>query len=312
MSERRYGRIAVNISNEDKVLFPDDGITKKDLVDYFEIVADVMLPHLKDRPLVMQRFPDGIESQGFYAKDVPAYFPEWIDRVEVSKRGGGSIKHVVASNKATLAYLANQGCITMHLWPSRAAAIDSPDQLVFDLDPPGDDFGLVVRTARSLQRLLDELALPAYLKTTGGQGLHVFVPLDGKADFAEVRDFAADVAGVLAARDPDNLTEHVRKNKRGGRLFLDVGRNAYGQHAVAPYSPRPYPGAPVSTPLEWDELHEKLDPASFTIHTVGDRVRSGPDPWSGIYRHKRSLTKPRKRLDRLIADRAAEERSEPE
>ncbi|MGH2694917.1 MAG: DNA polymerase domain-containing protein, partial [Actinomycetota bacterium] len=239
--------------------------------------------------------------QGFYHKDAPKHFPAWIERSSVKKKGG-TVVHVVCNNAATLVYLANQGCLTLHQWLSRKDRIHNPDLMIFDLDPPGDDFRLVKDVARELRKLLTTLGLAPYLKTTGGKGLHVAVPLDRRADFDEVRTFARDVASLLAAGDPQNLTTEVRKEKRRRRLFLDVGRNAYAQHAVAPYSLRPRPGAPIATPLEWDELEGRARPSTFTIKTVLDRVSEGLDPWRGMTRRAKSLGEPRRRLDRLLSD----------
>jgi bifunctional non-homologous end joining protein LigD len=295
----RFGRYSVQTSNEGKVLFPDDGITKGDVIGYYGGVAEAMVPHLRDRPLVMQRFPDGVDKQGFYNKDAPRHFPDWIERSSVKKKGG-TVNHAVCNNTATLVYLANQGCVTLHQWLSRKDRIHNPDLMIFDLDPPGDEFGLVKDVARELRELLTTLGLVPYLKTTGGKGLHVAVPLDRRADFDEVRAFARDVAIVLAAGDPQNLTTEVRKEKRRGRLFLDVGRNAYGQHAVAPYSLRPRSGAPAATPLEWDELGGRVRPSTFTMKKVLGRVSEGLDPWRGMTRRAKSLARPRRRLDRLL------------
>lgn len=300
MTTLRFGRYSVQTSNEGKVLFPHDGITKGDVIAYYRDVAEAMVPQLRDRPLVMQRFPDGVDKQGFYSKDAPKYFPDWIERFTVKKRGG-TVNHAVCNNAATLVYLANQGCVTLHQWLSRKDHINNPDLMIFDLDPPGDDFGLVKDVARELRELLTTLGLAPYLKTTGGKGLHVALPLDRRAGFDEVRAFARDVAIVLAAGDPQNLTTEVRKEKRKGRLFLDVGRNAYGQHAVAPYSLRPRPGAPAATPLDWDELDGRVRPSTFTIKTMLDRVSEGLDPWRGMTRRAKSLDEPRRRLDRLLS-----------
>ena len=299
MRTLRFGKYAVKLSNEDKTFFPDDGITKGDVVEYYREVADAMVPHLRRRPLVMQRFPDGIGKGGFFHKAAPDHFPDWIERFSVKKEGGGRVDHVVCSNAAALVYVANYGCITLHLWPSRTDRIHNPDQMIFDLDPPGEDFARAVDAAHGMRELLGELRLPAYIKTTGGKGLHVVVPLDRSESFDAVRAFARDVAKLLASRDPDNLTLEVRKEKRKGRLFLDVGRNAYAQHAVAPYSLRPRAGAPIATPIEWDELNGRLRPSSFTIKTVLDRLSNGVDPWHGMARRARSLTEAHRRLERI-------------
>jgi bifunctional non-homologous end joining protein LigD len=301
MTKLRFGRLTVDTSNEDKLFFPEDSLSKGDLIAYYRMVADVMIPHLRDRPLVMQRFPDGIGKQGFYSKDTPSYFPDWIENFSVQKKGG-SVKHVVCNNAATLIYLVNQGAITFHTWSSRVDSVREPDRLIVDLDPPEGRFGSAVQAAFATRRLLEDLGLPTFVKTTGGKGLHVVAPIHAAVDFEEVRQFGRDIAKILESRDPDELTAETRKNKRRGRLFLDVGRNAYAQHAVAPYSVRPTPGAPVSTPLEWDELSSKLDPTRFTIDEVTKRLSGSVDPWSGMGRRRKSLTKPRETLDELLGE----------
>lgn len=293
----RFGRYTVDVTSLDKVFWPKDKLTKGDLVHYYRDVADVMVPHMEGRPLVMQRFPDGIEAEGFYHKDVPDYFPDWIETVEV-KKSGGKVSHAVISNAASLVYVANQGCITAHTWLARKDALHNPDQLIFDLDPPKDgDFETVREGARSLRKTLEEIGLVPYLKTTGSKGLHVVCPLDRKADFDEVRKFARDLAESMTMREPEKYTIETLKSKRKGRLFLDYLRNAYAQTAVAPYSVRPLPGAPVATPLDWDELGDrKLGPQSYTIKNIQKRLGQKDDPWKGMFRHGRSLKKARENL----------------
>ncbi len=298
----RFGRYSFDVSNPDKVLFPDDGITKRELVDYYARIADRMVPHLTARPVSMERFPDGIRGHRVFQKDAPGYFPPWIRRVAVRKKGG-RLHHVLAENAATLAYLANQACITPHVWLSRADRPEHPDQLILDLDPAGEDFDAARAAARSVRTLLDELELPAFLKTTGGKGLHVTVPLDRSERFDAVNAFAREVAEVLAAREPDRLTTEVRIAKRNGRLFLDVGRNAYAQTAVPPFAVRARPGATVATPLAWEELGDRgLRPSRFTIHSIFERLEGDADPWRGMGRRSRSLAAARKRLERIHAE----------
>jgi bifunctional non-homologous end joining protein LigD len=231
MSDRqavKVGRRTVQVSNPGKVLYPDDGITKGDLVDYYRQVAEFMLPHLRSRPVAMERYPDGIDGERIFQKDVPGYFPDWIDRVEVQKEGG-KLRQVLCEAAATLVYLANQACITPHVWLSRADRPDHPDQLIFDLDPAGDEFEDARVAALSLRSLLGELELPSFVKTTGGKGIHLTVPLDRRADFEEVRGFAREVAEVLAGRDPDRLTTEQRKQRRKGRLYLDTITSILGR-----------------------------------------------------------------------------------
>ena len=301
----RFGRYTVELSSLDKVLFPDAGVTKGDLVEHYRAVADRMVPHLKGRPVSMQRFPNGIQEEGFFQKAAPDYFPEWIERVTVRKEGG-TVEHVVCDNAATLVYLANQNCITPHVWLSRADRPDHPDRLIFDLDPPRDDFDAVRFAAHKLRELLGELGLDPFLLATGGRGLHLLVPLDRSSDFDAVRLFARDVADLLAARHDDRLTTEPRKNKRRGRLFLDTLRNAYAQTAVPPYAVRARPGAPVAMPIAWDELSDRgLRASSWNTRNVLPRLAPKNDPWKGMGRRARSLAGPRRKLDRIL------ERGEP-
>jgi bifunctional non-homologous end joining protein LigD len=302
----RAGRRAVELSNTAKVLFGGDGITKGDLVEYYQAAAGEMLPLLRDRPVSMTRFPDGIGSAGIVQKNVPAYFPDWITRVRVRKEGG-SLRQVVCDKPATIVYLANQACIELHIFLSRLDHIDEPDQLIFDLDPPNSDrFGDARVCALRLHELLTtELGLPAFVKTTGGKGLHVHVPLGAREDFGTVREFAREVAELLAARNPDLVTTEQRKDKRGPRLYADIMRNAYAQLAVAPYSVRARPGAPVATPLSWDELDDEgLHPGRFTLHTVPARIREAGwkgGPWTGMGRRRPGLARAHESLRRLAA-----------
>ncbi|MCB9787684.1 MAG: ATP-dependent DNA ligase [Deltaproteobacteria bacterium] len=304
--KRRYGRYSVETSNEDKVLFAESGITKGQLIDYHERIAERMLPHLRERPLVLQRFPDGVDAGGFYQKQASDYFPDWIPRVRVGVGDGSDSQElVVCDMKATLGYLANQACVTLHPWLSRRDALDCPDTLIIDLDPATDDFEAVRQAALWTRTLLDELELPGYVKLTGSKGVHVAVPLDRSADFDTVRAFARDAMDLLAGRHPDALTTEHRKAKRAGRLYLDVARNAYAQTAVAPWSVRPRPGAPVAAPIPWSALESKgLGPRDFTIANVFERIADRDDPWDGMRRHARSLGPARERLTRLSADEA--------
>ncbi|WP_328997864.1 non-homologous end-joining DNA ligase [Kribbella sp. NBC_00709] len=300
--EIRVGRRTIQLSRTDKVLFPDGGLTKGDLIRYYETVGAQMVPYLKGRPLSLERYPDGIQDGQVFQQNAPRYFPDWIETASVKRvEGRGSVKHAVAGSAAALVYLANQACITPHAWLSRADRPRNPDQLIFDLDPPGDDFPAARRAALDIRQLLAELDLPSFVKTTGGKGLHVHVSLDRTADFDQVREFANEVAQVLVVRDPKRYTTEQRKAKRQDRLYLDIMRNAYGQTAVPPYAVRARPGAPVATPLDWRELDDRrLRGDRFTIRTVPRRLDQDGDPWSAHTRRGRSLTKPRRRLNELL------------
>lgn len=305
-----YGKVIeidgqeIHLSNLRKVLFPDSEITKDDLIGYYRSIAEIMLPHVRNRPLTVQRFPDGIGVHGFYAKDRPDYFPAWIQSVELPKMEGGTVDYVLAQSAAALVYLANQAIITLHVWLSRRDIPQKPDRLIFDLDPPAgtsDGFDLVKYGARTLRELLSELGLAPFVMTTGSRGLHVTVPLERRQDFDTARRFARAIAELLSRREPDRFTVAQRKAKRGNRLYLDVMRNAYGQHGVAPYAVRARPKAPVATPLDWDELDQLgQGPRSFTIRNVLDRIERRGDPWATIDREACPLGPARRRLDSQV------------
>jgi bifunctional non-homologous end joining protein LigD len=298
--------ITVELSRTSKVLFPGDGITKGDLIGYYAGVAGWMLPHLRDRPLALARYPEGIDGQRIFQKNVSPHFPDWVSRTEVGK-AGGSVCQVICDKPATLIYLANQACIELHAFLSRAEHPHCLDQVVVDLDPPGpEQFGAARQAALLVRDLLEgELGLTTFVKTTGGKGLHVHLPLDGHSDADEARGFASDLARLLAARHPDLLTTEQRKNQRGDRVYADIMRNAYAQTVVAPYTVRARPGAHVATPLHWDEVPDpKLDPGSFTLRTVPgrlDRAGTAGDPWAGLYRHRFSLARASGKLAKLTA-----------
>jgi bifunctional non-homologous end joining protein LigD len=299
----RVGRYEVVITRPAKVLFPADGITKRDLVEYYRRIAPTMLPYLRERPLAMERYPDGIGGKSFFHKAVPSYYPSWIKTVTVQK-AGGTVTHVVCDNEATLVYLANQACITPHVWLSRVDKLHYPDQMVFDLDPSGEGFAPVKAAALSLRRLLEQLGLPAYLKTTGSRGLHVAVPLQRREVFDSVRAFARRLAGIVVAEDPVRRTLEQRKSRRLGRVFVDTNRNAYGQTVAPAYAVRARPGAPVSAPLEWDELDSAdIRPDGVTIFTVFRRLETAGDPWNDFWMRATSLRSARRKVEEIDAAR---------
>jgi bifunctional non-homologous end joining protein LigD len=301
----RVGRQTVPLSNTGKVLFPADGITKGDVIGYYRDIAGVMLPYLRDRPLSLARYPEGITGERIFQKNVGRHFPDWIPRAEVDK-AGGELCQVLAEKPADLVYLANQASIELHAVLSRTGALHQPDQLIFDLDPPGDDrFGDVRTIALRLRAILaDDLGLTSFVKTTGSRGLHVLVPLNAQEDFDAVREFARQVAVVLATAEPELVTVEPRKNARGDRIYADIMRNGYAQTAVAPYSVRARPGAPVAAPLHWDEVADPELTARFvTIRTIAarlDQLASSGDPWAGLSRHRQGLARPRRLLRGLM------------
>jgi bifunctional non-homologous end joining protein LigD len=295
--------VRTELSHPDKLLFPDDGITKADLAAYYERVSEWMLPHVRGRPLSLQRFPDGIEGQGFFHKNVPDHYPDWVRRVKVDK-AGGTVVHAVITGPDTLPYLVGQNAITPHVWLSRADRIRQPDRIVVDLDPaPGSDFGAVRQAARQAGELLREIGLEPFAQVTGSKGIHVWTPLRRRATFEDVKEFVTRFAELLAARHPDALTTEFRKAQRGGRILVDVLRNRYAQTTVPPYAVRPRPRAPVATPIEWDELSDsKLRPDRWNVKNVVRRLGAKGDPWAEIAKAARGIAEPWKCLERLRAE----------
>lgn len=280
----------ITITHPDKVLFPADGITKGDLVDYYQSIAERMIPLVRDRPLHMNRFPGGIAWNPIQQKRVPDTFPAWIERATVPLQRGGTITHALINDAATLAYLANYNMITAHVWLSCIQAPEQPDLVIFDLDPADEDFGLVRTTALTLKAMLEELKLIPFVKTTGSRGLHVVVPIKVGPTFEEAHLFGDSIAQRLAASDPDHLTTEFLKQKRKGRLFLDINRNAYAQTVVAPYSVRARRGAPVAVPIAWKDVEsDDLRPDGVTIRNISNWLRGRVDPWHSMERSRRSL-----------------------
>jgi len=277
------------ISHPDKVLFPETGLTKSDLARHYEHVAPAMLPYVRERPLAVQAFPKGIGEHGFFMKAVPDYFPDWIDRVTVRKRGG-TVTHVLANDAATLVYLAGQNVVTPHTWLSRADAPDKPDRLIVDFDPSGGGFADVRAAAREAGRRLRDAGLATYAMVTGSRGIHVMCPLRRGPSFTDVHRFARSLAEGMVADDPRRLTLEWKKVDRGKRIYVDVNRIAYAQHAVAPYGVRARPKAPVAMPIHWEELDDsRLRPDRWTVRTAAARLDAEGDPWKGMMRRARKL-----------------------
>lgn len=285
----RFGPYTVETSNDDKVLFPRAGITKADVVDYYSFVAELMLPHLEDRCLTLQRFPDGLDGDGFYQQKRPEHFPDFVGSRRLPTADGNDyVEHILIGNQAGLVYLADQGTITLHGWLARTGAPRHPDRLVFDLDPPDGDFDTVVLAARELRDAFELAGLVPFVMTTGSRGLHVVAPLDASEDFDSIRELARELADATAARHPERLTVAQRKSARRGRVYLDIMRNAYGQTAVLPYSLRARPDAPVATPLDWDELgRRRLSPQRYHLRNLRRRLARKTDPFRDFFRHRR-------------------------
>ncbi|MAM18348.1 MAG: non-homologous end-joining DNA ligase [Christiangramia sp.] len=298
--ERKFGKRKVKLSNLEKVFFPEAGLTKGDLLDYYEKNSEVILPYLKDRPLTMIRFPNGINDKQFYQKDAPDYFPDWIPTKTIKRKEGGETHYVICNDLATLMYLTNQACITPHIWLSRKDQPDLPDRLIFDLDPSEDDFQKLKLAARKIRKYLkQEFELKSFIMTTGSRGFHISIPIKRQYDFDEVRSFAQAASKELEAEFPEMFTTASRKAKRDGKIYLDVARNGFGQTAVTPYSVRPIEGAPVATPLDWDELSKKdLSAQRYTIKNIFRRLGSKDDPWKNMDAEVQDLSAAIKKLQK--------------
>ena len=287
------------ITHPEKVLFPDDGITKGDLALYYEAMAPVILPHLRGRPITMERYPAGIGEKGFWQKDVSKGFPSWLQRVRVPKKDG-VVHHPVITDTRSLLWITNQNTITQHVWASRVPHLHRPDLCVFDLDPSTDNVAEVRAAAIGLRDLLDELGLPSWVKTTGSKGFHIVVPIDGKTDIAVVARFANAVGTLFVSLAPDRLTQEFSKVDRRGRIYVDTGRNGYSATFAAAYTVRARRGAPVSAPCTWEEIErEEVHPGTFTVRNMPDRIAKIGDVWADMRRRGRSLKRPLEKLRRL-------------
>lgn len=295
----RFGRHNVVLTNQDKILFPANGISKIDLINYYARIAPYMLPYMKNRAVTMHRFPDGINQEGFYQKDMSDYFPSWIKQVLIAKKNGKN-KYVICNNIETLVYLANQACITPHIWLSKIDALNLPDRMIFDLDPDDGNFSIVRKAGLALRKILVSVGLESFVMITGSRGAHVVVPFKRQDDFDTVRAFARDIAKFCAEQNPKEFTVEPRLNKRKGRLFIDATRNAFAQTTVAPYAVRAKAGAPVATPLTWQEFNNsKISSQSFTINNIFQRLAKKGDVWRAIDKCKQSLTQAKKKFDKL-------------
>jgi bifunctional non-homologous end joining protein LigD len=280
----------VRLTHPDRELWPDDGITKRELYDYFGAIAAVMLPHVRDRPVSLQRFRGNVEDGGFFQKEVPKGAPDWVATVEVPKRNG-VVHHVLANDRETLQWLAQQGCVTPHVFTERADRLDRPDRLVVDLDPSQENFGAIRRAARVVGAALRERGLEPFAMVTGSRGIHVVAPLKRTRSTEDVYAWARAFAAEVAAADDGALTTEFHKDRRDDRIYLDVARNGVAQMVVPPYAPRPRPHAPVATPLRWEELDDaSLQPDGWTLRTIASRLDElGGDPWKDINKSAAAL-----------------------
>jgi len=274
----------VALSNLDKVFFPEHRLTKGDLVAYYRTIAPWLLPYLRGRPLTLTRFPDGIHGKSFFQKDAPSWRPAWIETARVySEEGGRELEQYLVGDLRSLLHVVNLGTIPIHVGASRAADAGRPDWCSVDLDPKGAPFAHVARVARAIHALCEEVGLPAFVKTTGQSGLHVLVPLGGLCTHEQARQLAGLLARLVCDALPEIATLARPIQARGGRVYLDVLQNGAGKTLAAPFCVRPLPGAPVSTPLRWGEVTERLDVSRFTIRTVPRRMaRLREDPLAPV------------------------------
>jgi bifunctional non-homologous end joining protein LigD len=293
-STRAFGSAV--ITHPDKLLFPEAGITKGELASYYEAIAPFMLPHIRGRPVTMERYHRGIDQAGFFQKDVSKGFPEWLERVEVPKKGG-TVHHPLANDTRSLVWMANQNSITPHVWTSRAGNLYQPDICVFDLDPSEDDAAALRAAVLAVRDLLAGIGLTSWVKTSGSKGFHVVVPLAGDQEFGEVARFAHRVGAMLVSRYPERFTQEFSKADRGGRILIDTGRNAYSATFAAVYGVRAKPGAPVSAPCAWEEIEDgAAGPRTFTLRSMARRVAEVGDLWSGLLAGGQSLRRAAERV----------------
>jgi bifunctional non-homologous end joining protein LigD len=287
------------ITHPEKVLFPEDGITKGDLAAYYEMVAPLMLPHINARPVTMERYPAGIGKKGFWQKDVVKGFPAWLERVEVPKKDG-TVHHPLITDTRSLLWVTNQNTITPHVWTSRAPDLMHPDVGVFDLDPSRDDPEMLRAASVALRDLLEELGLPCWIKSSGSKGFHIVTSLDGKTPMGQAAGFAHAVARLLVERYPKQLTLEFHKKDRAGRILVDTGRNDYSATFAAAYAVRPKNGAPVSAPCTWDEvIRGDVGPATFTLRNMPARIKKVGDVWADLKKRRHSLRAPIAKLKKL-------------
>ncbi|TDO96999.1 DNA ligase D [Flavobacterium sp. 245] len=281
----KIGKTTLHLTNQNKIYFPKDGITKGDVIQYYDEVSSLILPYLKDRPESMNRFPNGIDSPSFYQKDIDAdKTPKWLKTQKIfSESNDSDVNYLICNNKETLLYMANLGCIEINPWNSTIKQIENPDWLVIDLDPAKEnDFPIVVETALVVKEVLDELETECLCKTSGASGLHIYIPLGAKYDYDSIKILAELIAKEVQARLPKTTSVERSIKKRNNKLYIDFLQNRRGQTLAAPYSVRPKPGATVSTPLEWSEVNDKLHPSQFTIKNVLQRFEKKGDLWKPV------------------------------
>jgi bifunctional non-homologous end joining protein LigD len=289
----------VKLSSADRVLYPADGVTKGDLFGYYEKVGPALVPHLRDRPFTMKRYPHGIDGEVFFQKQAPKHLPSWIPTRQYTThpRDGGArlVDFALVNSTEAVLFMVQNNCIDMNAWYSRVDKPHRPDFVLFDLDPPDDGFELAIEVAHLIRELLDEVSLPGYVKTSGADGIHVVAPITRRSTFEQTYHFAERASRLLEQRHPGKLTTEWLKKKREG-VLVDHRQNGWGKTIASVYSVRPKPGAPVSTPLGWDEVNEQLNPAIYTMEVVLERVRTHGDLHAAMPKTRQSLSKALKAL----------------
>jgi bifunctional non-homologous end joining protein LigD len=293
----------VKLTSADRVLFPDDGITKGDVFEYYRAVAPVLVPHLRERPFTMKRYPHGIDGEAFFQKQAPKHLPAWIPtrQFRTFPREGGSrlVDFALVNSPEAVLFMVQNNCIDMNAWYSRVDKPDRPDFVLFDLDPPDDGFALAIEVAHLIRELLDEVGLPGYVKTSGADGIHVVAPITRRSTFEQTYHFAEHASRLLERRHPGKVTTEWLKKKREG-VLVDHRQNGAGKTIASVYSVRPKPGAPVSTPLHWDELIDGVRPRDFSFKVVLDRVAARGDVFAPVLEDPQPLAAAQRALDALV------------
>jgi bifunctional non-homologous end joining protein LigD len=295
----------VNLSSPDRVLFPEGGITKGDVFDYYRAVGQTLLPYLRNRPFTMKRYPHGIDGEVFFQKQAPKHLPDWIPtrQFRTWPREGGSrlVDFALVNSPEAVLFMVQNNCIDMNAWYSRVDKPDRPDFVLFDLDPPDDGFELAIEVAHLIHELLDELDLPGYVKTSGADGIHVVAPITRRSTFKQTYDFAEKASRLLEQRHPGKVTTEWLKKKREG-VLVDHRQNGHGKTIASVYSVRPKPGAPISTPLRWEELTPTIRPRDFGMKEALQRIAAHGDLYAPVLEDPRPLAPAAKKLERLGSD----------
>ncbi|GAB4231116.1 MAG: non-homologous end-joining DNA ligase [Chlamydiales bacterium] len=280
----------IDITHPEKILYPSLNLSKEKIIEFYQEISPYLLPHLKHRPIVLQRFTEGVEKEGFFQQEIPDYYPDWMKGISVERKEKGTQKMLEVHTKTALKYVVNQDGICFHTWLSQKGHLDKPDYIVYDLDPSGNDFSSVVEVAYLFKEEVEKLKGTPFVMTTGSAGLHVMIPIKVEYTFDKNRELAKKLAEKIVKKHPDKVTTNVRKDQREGKIFLDYLRNSYGQTTISPYSLRAKENAPIATPLEWEELSDSsLNSQTYTIKNILKRLSQKEDPWKQIARSHCSI-----------------------